>query len=1164
MSADTQRTPRGWLAVGVIVTAGLGLSAWGALATREIYQEQAHARFERVAERLGREVERRVNLPVYGLLGARGVFAASQSVERLEFRAYVESRQLIREFPGVLGMGFIQRVPRANLADFIAKERADNAPDFTIHPIGGADDLYVAKFLDPLAPNREGWGFDTGSDPVRREAILRAIRTGEPSLTARITLLQDKENQPGFLYLVPIYRRGVSTTTPSEREQALLGLAFTPMVIDQIFEGLLDSTENLVDVEVFDGSSFTREHLLLDADKKAVGIADRAQASPFGGRMFGRTIPITVGGREWNLVITTMPKFEAGVERTVPRLIGLGGAAITLLLAGVFLSLGRSRGRALSLARDMTASLRASEAETRRLAMVADHTSSAVILTDTEGRIEWTNTGFDRITGYRLDQVKGQHLGAFLQGPLTGPAAAKTIQAGVDTRSGFDVENLNYSKSGAAYWSHIEVQPLHDPDGTFTGFMAIESDISERKVAEQKLQANEQRLVALTTHAPGVFFQFEVTSDGRRSFVFLSAGFRGLFGRDPQEITFQPESLFASVAPAHRERATFGFETTLTEARPWSDVFPIIGVGGTERWINARSSVFVHENGAKVWFGILADITELQQARHAAEDLNTKLAETVEIARSAAAAAEQANIAKSQFLAVMSHEIRTPMNGVIGMTSLLMDTGLTREQKEFTEIIRVSGENLLSLINDILDFSKIESGHMELENEVFSVPDCVEGALDLFAARAAQKGLELLYEIADGAPVEVRGDISRVRQILVNLIGNALKFTESGEIAVCVRPSQNEAGDKELLFSVSDTGIGIPPEAQGKLFKSFTQVDSTTTRKYGGTGLGLAISKRLAEMMGGRMWLESEPGRGSTFFFTLSAEWIASKPKPFLVKERVSFHGKRLLIVDDNEHGRRILATLAHRWGFNATVLSNGTECLAQLKNGERFDLAILDMQMPGMDGLMLAREIRRFPEARELPLFLLSSIGRHPGTEDRQLFAGFLSKPVKPPQLLAEIERILGTVPTPNPPAVAAAATAPSGRPEHAERILLAEDNPVNQKVAIHMLSRLGHRVDLAGNGHEVLVALERMHYDIILMDVQMPEMDGLETTRRIRAGAPVCGAAPWIIALTANAVEGDRQSCLNAGMDDYLSKPFKIDELAGVLLRARTALSRRNSGEG
>ena len=1141
------RSPALWLPVFITVIAGIGLSFWGAFEAHAIAHDQARQRFDRLSERLGREVERRVNLPVYGLNGARSMFAASEKVERHEFAAYVASRTLEEEFPGVLGMGFIQPVRRSELEAFVATERADGAPDFSVTTSGDAPDLYVIKFMAPLDANRAAWGFDTGSDPVRREAIIRAIHTGNPALTARVTLVQDHEKRPGFLYLVPIYRHGAPPASSAEREKALWGLVFVPMVIDEIFNGLLDFTENLVDVEVYDGFGSDRTRLLLDAD------ADLAPT----GRMFGRTITVNVGGRVWTLDISTTPKFETAVEHSGPILIALGGTVITLLIAGFALNLGMGRRRALDLARDMTASLRATEAEARRLAMVADHTDNAVIITGTDGLVEWVNAGFTRMTGYSLEDVRGRKPGSRLQGPLTDLATVEIMRLGVESRKGFNVEIVNYTKTGSPFWSHIEVQPLHDPAGAFTGFMAIESDISERKAAAQKLEANEQRLVALTTHAPGVFFQFEATPDDQRSFAFLSAGFRPLFGRPRDEILASPARLYESVHPDHRKRVFRHLEHAIAATEPWSDAYPIVRPDGTERWINARSTVTTREDGTKVWFGVLADITELQNARHAAEQLNARLAETAEVARQAAVAAEQANVAKSQFLATMSHEIRTPMNGVIGMTSLLMDTPLTREQKEFAEIIRVSGESLLALINDILDFSKIESGHMDLETLPFSVTECIESTLDLLAPRASQKGIELLYEVAEGVPAEVRGDVTRVRQILVNLVGNALKFTEHGEIEVSVRVLVNTPHARELVFSVRDSGIGIPVEAHERIFHSFSQVDASTTRKYGGTGLGLAICKRLAEMMGGRMWFESEVGRGSTFFFTLPAEWIAARPKTFVSADRFGIRGKRLLVVDDNDHSRRILATLAAKWDMECTALQTAHETLELIRNGRTFDLAILDMQMPEMDGVMLARALHALPASRDLPLILLSSIGRHPDARDAALFAACLTKPAKPSQLFNEIGRALGHEQLPEPTTIPIAP--PVTGEAHPERILLAEDNPVNQKVALHMLSRLGYRADVVANGLEVLDALKRLPYDIVLMDVQMPEMDGLEATRCIRANATPDSPGPWIIALTANAMEGDAQQCTDAGMNDYVGKPIKRQELETALARARDIVAKR-----
>ena len=1144
-SQPSTRSRSVYALAAAIFTGCLALTALGIFETDNYYRSAARFRFDRLAERLSDDVQRRLNQVVYGLNGTRGVYAASQSVTRVEFRHYVESRNLAAEFPGVLGFGFIEHVGRDELPAFIATQRADAAPEFAVKTSGTATDLYVITYLEPLAPNRVAVGFDTGSDPVRREAIERTVRTGEPALSGRVTLLQGGRPRQGFLFLLAVFRNGTHPVTAEDRQAALAGLVFAPLVIDDVLANVMDGVEGLLDVEVFEGAALTHENILFDADHKIVAVGTDANGEKFGGRMFSAIVPINIGGRRWTLAMTTTPKFEAGVEQRVSLLVGLGGVIVSGLLAGIVLALGLSRSRAKALARAMTASLRASEASARRLAMVASRTSNAVVITDVQGRIEWVNEGFTRITGYTLAEVAGRTPGSFLQGPLTNRATAAEMRTELKAHQGFRVEIINYGKSGRQYWLDIEVQPLRDAGGALTGFMAIESDITARKTADLQLLANEQRLTALTAQAPGVIFQFEVSPDGQRSFAFLSDGYRALFGRDPTEALQRPISLFAAVHAEDRKAVRKELDDAIGQGTSWAQTFRIVALDGTVRWLHAQSSAAPRMDGTKVWYGMLVDITEQQQARMAAEDLNTKLAAAVE-------RAEQANRAKSQFLATMSHEIRTPMNGVIGMTSLLLDTPLTPQQWEYTEIVRSSGESLLSLINDILDFSKIESGRIDLENEPFDVRECVESALDLFAAKAAQKGLDLLYEITEGVPQRVRGDITRTRQILVNLVGNALKFTEHGEVELTVHAGLNGMEPNELLFAVRDTGIGISVEGQGRLFTSFTQIDASTTRKYGGTGLGLAISKRLAELMGGRMWIESEPGRGSTFFFTLRAERLSNGSRPFIPVDRPQLRGKRLLVVDNNETSRRILSTLAGKWGMQATVEETGPAALARLRAGEAFDFALLDMQMPEMDGVMLAGEIRRLPHAGEFPLVLLSSLGRQLPVDDAALFAAILNKPIKPSQLYDAIAKTFGSVQRRPAGAPAGLPTGPGGKVS-AAHILLAEDNPVNQKVALYMLARLGSRADTAANGLDVLEAVRRQDYDVILMDVQMPEMDGLEATRRIRAGQIPGSHRPWIIALTANAMQGDREECVAAGMDDFLTKPMKPAELAAVLGRAR-----------
>ena len=782
----------------------------------------------------------------------------------------------------------------------------------------------------------------------------------------------------------------------------------------------------------------------------------------------------------------------------------------------------------ISARKRMEVNIKAAEARLRHITNTLPGVVFRVHVNDKGMHYTFVNDKVMEVRGFSVDELLADpHVATRQVLAEDWPAVRDGIHQAAQERQPWQGEYRICMPDKSIRWIRTEIspEPDDDPNGdrVFTG---IWQDVTRAKEADERLKE-------VTRQIPVAVFQYYVTKGGLFRIPFISQAAESMTGVRPETMAEDSNIFLQSVHPDDRDEVAQSLIAASRSGAPWGMDFRMMNIETMEiTWVRGESQPQYKPNGHIVWNGFLTDIT---QARHISQEL-----------QKAKDAAEAANRAKSDFLANMSHEIRTPMNGVIGMTELLLDTTLDAEQQEYLNIVKSSSEALLRVINDILDFSKIEAGKMDIEAIPFNLERTIADTLKAVALRAHDKGLEVVWDVAPDVPRALVGDPGRLRQVLVNILGNAIKFTAKGEVVLRVRQSKTPEGQPLLHLAVSDTGIGIPAHKLSSVFDAFSQEDSSTTRKYGGTGLGLTICARLVEGMGGAIWVESTPGVGSTFHFTVAL--VPDLAAPLEPTAAIRLDGLHLLVVDDNQVNREVLCGLLASFGARTSQAESGSAALAWLQAQDpasgkaACDLILLDAQMPELDGFATAARIRALAHCQELPMVLLSSAGlKGDGQRSREAgIAGYLSKPIARDdllQLLSDVLKLHKVRPE-------VLVTRHSIRDTHPMLdILLVEDHAINQKLAVTLLERWGHRVDVADNGQIALQMLPQRHYDLVLMDMMMPVMDGLEATRRIRAGER--GQRIPIIAMTANAMESDRNLCLAAGMDDYVSKPIRSEEL-------------------
>lgn len=1256
INKNTGLASRQLLPIAVFIF-GVLLSSLGSAWLYNNIKKNAEADFKRTAERVAGEITRRFTQPVYGLNGARGAYAITPDLSRSQFSAYVASRDLPNEFPGVRGFGFIQRVEPQNLEAFINHVRADGAPQFTLRQLQNKNekDLYIIKYIQPTVNNKGAEGLDIGSESVRREGIMRAIDHGEATLSGTISLVQDSRKTPGILLFVPVYATDKKVSTTAERRAALIGVVYSPLVIEDLLNSIPEFLSQRVDIELFDTTTqLTYDKLIFDADSSKTPeskITPEHSEASISTRTFHHIAPLMLPGRMMTLRVSSTPLFESSLNHYSPWMLFAFGLLLSTSLALLIRQQTTQRYRAEMIALNMTADL-------ERLALVARKTSNMVVITDINRKIIWINEGFERFTGYSQQEVMGKSPGRLLQSANTDQQTVQALRTALNNGESFKGEILNRDKAGQEYWIELEIQPRYDNNQELIGFMAIESDITERKETNLKLAAALRDNVALlsTLNVYGII----LVTDNKGSIIEANDAFCRISGYSHQELIGQnPRIVDSGVHPAEFWKTLW---QTITSGKAWRGEICNRSRSGKTYWVDTTIAPFQgHDNLIEKFVVIQFDITEaknlqanlaiarnqLVRAADVAElgiwswDIEenslvfddrmnqiyaipeTECQETTSlyehwhsllhpddvmivdsqlqaaiksqdafrqifrivitgqthviesagmverdengravlmmginrditqqrqneaILKAAKQSADDANQAKSAFLANMSHELRTPMNAIMGMLTLLRKTGLNAKQADYALKSEAAARTLLRLLNDILDFSKIEAGKMELDTHPFEINQILRDLSVILSSNMKLKPVEMLFDIDPELPKYLSGDSMRLQQVLINLASNALKFTEQGEVVLFIHVLKLEQQQVTLHIGVRDTGIGIAKEHQERIFSGFTQAESSITRRFGGTGLGLVISQRLVSLMGGKLELNSEIGKGSTFHFSLTLP-LDLEPET----STAPLAALHVLVVDDNPTACELIKRMGESFGWSIDIALSGTEALHLLQeqqvNNHTYNAVFIDWHMPDLDGLETSKEIRKLISSELAPVIVMvTAYDREMllqlSEEEQSLLDGFLVKPVTASMLFdaitdATIQRYPEQVTLPH---------RITSQQLTEIQILVVEDNLNNQQIARELLEDEGAKVTLANNGQDAITHLQQMPipFDIVLMDLQMPIMDGLTATKYIRETMGITELP--IVAMTANAMDTDRDACLAAGMNSHIGKPFDVQDL-------------------